>query len=132
MVDGDTIKINGVQIRLFGIDAPEIDHPYGKIAKSALIKLCGGKIVLAEVMEEDDHGRTVARCRLKDSRDLSAEMVKLGLAIDWKKYSGGEYRSIEQPGVRKKKLFLAAQRQMGNMKAWRDYEEWKRMQSAKN
>ena len=111
VVDGDTIKINGRQVRLFGIDAPEIDHPYGRIAKSALVKLCGGKTVRAEVLEEDDHGRTVARCRLEDSRDLSAEMVKQGLAIDWKKYSGGEYRSIEQPGVRGKKLFLADQRQ---------------------
>ena len=132
VVDGDTIKIKGRQIRLFGIDAPEIDHPYGRIAKSALIKLCGGKIVCAEVMEEDDHGRTVARCRLEDQRDLSAEMVKQGLAIDWKKYSGGEYRSIEQYGVRKKKLFLADQRQKGNMKAWQDYEAWRKKQQAKN
>lgn len=132
VVDGDTITIKGTQIRLFGIDAPEIDHPYGKIARSALIKLCGGKMVRAEVVEEDDHGRTVARCRLEDSRDLSAEMVKLGLAIDWKKYSGGEYRSIEQPGVRKKKLFLADQRQKGNMKAWSDYDAWRNTPSAKN
>jgi hypothetical protein len=57
-------------------------------------------------------------------------MVKQGLAIDWKKYSGGEYRSIEQPGVRKKKLRLADQRQKGNMKAWRDYEAWRKQQSA--
>lgn len=130
VIDGDTIKIKGCQIRLFGIDAPEIDHPYGKIAKSALRKLCGGKMVCAEVMKVDDHGRTVARCRLEDSRDLSAEMVKQGLAIDWKKYSGGEYRSIEQPDVRKKKLRLADQRQKGNMKAWRDYEAWRKQQSA--
>jgi endonuclease YncB( thermonuclease family) len=131
VVDGDTIKIKGRQIRLFGIDAPEINHPYGEIAKSAMIKLCGGKMVRAEIIEEDDHGRTVARCRLEDSRDLSAEMVKLGLAIDWKKYSGGEYRSLEQPGVRKKKLLLADQRQRGNLKAWRDYEAWRKQQSAK-
>jgi endonuclease YncB( thermonuclease family) len=132
VVDGDTIKIKGQQIRLFGIDAPEIDHPYGKIAKSALMKLCGGKIVRAEVMAEDDHGRTVARCRLEDSRDLSAEMVKQGLAIDWKKYSGGEYSSIEHPGVRRKKLFLADQRQRGNLKAWQDYDAWRKKKSAKD
>lgn len=131
VVDGDTIKVKGRQIRLFGIDAPEIDHPYGRIAKSALRNLCAGKVVRAEVVAEDDHGRTVARCRLEDRRDLSAEMVKQGLAIDWKKYSGGEYRSMEQPGVRKRKLFLADQRQRGNLKAWRDYDEWRKRQSHK-
>ncbi len=29
VIDGDTIVINKIHIRLAGIDAPEIDHPYG-------------------------------------------------------------------------------------------------------
>ncbi|WP_424970638.1 thermonuclease family protein [Dinoroseobacter sp. S76] len=33
IVDGDTIVIKKTQIRLFGIDAPELDHPYGQKAK---------------------------------------------------------------------------------------------------
>ncbi|MDO8982133.1 MAG: hypothetical protein Q7V03_00625 [Cypionkella sp.] len=28
--DGDSLIINKIQIRLFGIDAPELNHPYGK------------------------------------------------------------------------------------------------------
>ena len=30
VTDGDTIKIKNTQIRLFGIDAPELNHPYGR------------------------------------------------------------------------------------------------------
>ncbi|RBW41949.1 hypothetical protein DS901_14495 [Loktanella sp. D2R18] len=30
VVDGDTVVIQKKQIRLYGIDAPEMDHPYGK------------------------------------------------------------------------------------------------------
>jgi endonuclease YncB( thermonuclease family) len=33
VIDGDTICIGKVGIRLAGIDAPELDHPWGKKAK---------------------------------------------------------------------------------------------------
>lgn len=33
VIDGDTIVIDKVHIRLAGIDAPELDHPYGQKAK---------------------------------------------------------------------------------------------------
>ena len=68
IVDGDTIKINKVQIRLFGIDAPELNHPYGQKAKWELVKLCKGKVVRAELTDRDAYGRTVARCTLDDGR----------------------------------------------------------------
>lgn len=121
VTDGDTITINKTQVRLFGIDAPELNHPYGKKAKWALVKLCKGHKVRAEITEKDDYGRTVARCTLPDGRDLSAEMVKMGLAIDWTKYSGGMYRKMETPAARKK-LWLAAARQKGHMHVWEKFE----------
>lgn len=122
ITDGDTIKIRNTQIRLFGIDAPEINHPYGKKAKWALHKLCKGHNIRAEITDIDDHGRTVAQCFLPDGRDLSAEMVKQGLAIDWPKFSGGKYRSLETPDARKK-LFLADARQKDRMHVWEKFEE---------
>lgn len=121
VVDGDTLIIQKTQIRLFGVDAPEIDHPYGNKAKWALVSLCKGHKVRADITEQDGYGRTVARCYLQDGRDLSAEMVRLGLAIDWPKFSGGIYRSLEMPEVRKK-LWLADARQNGRMHVWRQFE----------
>ncbi len=121
IVDGDTIRIKKVQIRLFGIDAPEMNHPHGSNAKWALVKLCKGHIVSAEILEKDAHGRTVAKCTLPDGRDLSAEMVKAGMAIDWPKFSGGIYTALEVPDVRKK-LWLADARQKGRMYIWEAFE----------
>jgi len=121
IVDGDTIKVKNTQIRLYGIDAPELHHPYGKNAKWALHRLCKGHTVRAEITDIDNHGRTVARCFLADGRDLSAEMVKQGLAIDWPKYSGGIYKKLETSDARKR-LFLADARQKGRMHVWKKFE----------
>lgn len=131
IVDGDTLVIQKTQIRLFGVDAPELDHPHGKNAKWALVTLCKGETIRAEVSEQDAYGRTVAKCYLQDGRDLSAEMVKLGLAIDWPKFSGGQYGALEVPGVRKK-LWLADARQKGRMHVWERFEAQNGSRSASN
>lgn len=116
VVDGDTIMIDKVRIRLAGIDAPELDHPFGQQAKWALVKLCKGQVVTARILPELSYDRLVAQCFLPDGRDLAAEMVRIGLALDWPKFSGGKYRQLEQDGVRKK-LWRAAVRQRGMMGA---------------
>ncbi|WP_317055225.1 MULTISPECIES: thermonuclease family protein [Roseovarius] len=129
IVDGDTVVIQKTQIRLFGVDAPEMNHPYGIKAKWALVALCKGHTIRAEVTEIDHYGRTVARCYLEDGRDLSAEMVKCGLAIDWAKYSGGCYRRLEVPDARKK-MWLADARQKGRMFVWEQFEAKQRTRNA--
>ena len=105
VIDGDTIVINRVHIRLFGIDAPELDHPFGNKAKWAMIHLCKGQTIRAVpsgAARIDAYERMVATCFLPDGRDLSEELVKQGLALDWPKYSDGVYRQYEPAGVRKK------------------------------
>ncbi|WP_298921452.1 thermonuclease family protein [uncultured Roseobacter sp.] len=121
VVDGDTVTIKKTQIRLFGVDAPELNHPHGKKAKWALVSMCNGQTIRAEIVAKDDHGRTVAKCYLPDGKDLSAEMVKLGLAIDWPKFSGGQYRALETSDARKK-MWLADARQKGRMHVWEKFE----------
>lgn len=89
-------------IRLAGIDAPELDQPWGKKAKWALFDLCKGQIVRAELDGSMSYDRTVATCYLPDGRNLSVEMVTMGLALDWAKFSSGIYRGFEPAGIRKK------------------------------
>ena len=125
VVDDDTIVIQKTQIRLFGIDAPELDHPYGQKAKWAMVALCKGQKIRAVITEKDAYDRTVAKCFLPDGRDLSAEMVKIGMAIDWPKFSGGIYRALETPDARKK-LWLATARQQGRMHVWEQFEAKRR------
>ena len=125
VTDGDTIRIQNTQVRLYGIDAPELHHPYGKKAKWAMVRLCKGHCIRAEITDEDEHGRTVAKCFLPDGRDLSEELVKQGLAIDWPKYSGGKYKHLEVAGIRKK-LWLADARQKGHMHVWEKFDAQKK------
>lgn len=114
VIDGDTIVIGGTRIRLSGIDAPEMDHPYGKTAKWTLVNLCKGQEVRAVFDGDLSHDRTVATCYLPDGRDLSAEMVKAGMVIDWPKFSRGKYSGLEVPGIRKK-LWRCDARQKGRL-----------------
>ena len=130
VVDGDTIKLEKKNVRLFGIDAPELDHPYGKKAMWDLRKICAGQTITAEVIEEDAHGRVVAQCFLPDGTDLSAEMVKRGLALDWPKFSGGKYKHMETSDARKK-LWLASARQKGHMHVWAKFEARQYRQASK-
>lgn len=129
IVDGDTLTIRKTQIRLYGIDAPEMNHPFGKKAKWALVNMCKGQPVRAEITGIDIHGRMIARCYLADGRDLSAEMVRIGLAIDWPKYSGGRYRHLEVNDARRK-MWLADARQKGRMHVWAQFDARERARSA--
>ena len=114
VIDGDTIEIGGTRIRLAGIDAPELDDPYGKNAKWTLVQLCKGAQIRAVFSGDLSHDRTVATCYLPDGRDLSAEMVKLGVAIDWPKFSRGKYRHLE-PEWARNALWRCVARQEGRM-----------------
>lgn len=112
VIDGDTIVIRKIHIRLYGIDAPELNHPWGKKAKWELIKLCKGQEITATPDGSSSHNRLVAVCCLPDGTDLSAEMVKRGMAIDWPKFSGGRYAALEVAGIRKR-LWRCHNRQTG-------------------
>ncbi|XAT59614.1 hypothetical protein GN278_01500 [Rhodobacteraceae bacterium Araon29] len=74
VIDGDTIVIGKQHIRFAGIDAPELNKPYGKQAKWALVELCKGQNVTAYLTGETSYDRVVAKCFLDDGRDLAAEM----------------------------------------------------------
>lgn len=131
VTDGDTITIQKTQVRLYGIDAPELNHPFGQKSKWAMVKLCKGNRIRAEITDEDEYGRTVAKCFLPDGRDLSSELVKQGLAIDWPKYSGGIYGQFEVEGIRKK-LWLADARQKGRMHVWEQFEARQKAKGKQN
>ena len=62
VIDGDTIVINKVLVRLAGIDAPELDHPWGQRSKWALVRLCKGQTVTARIKPEISYDRIVAEC----------------------------------------------------------------------
>jgi endonuclease YncB( thermonuclease family) len=109
VTDGDTISLNGVPIRLFGIDAPEMKQdcpdgwPAGRLAATHLQSLMYGRHVTCERRDTDRYGRTVAVCRA-GGEDLGALMVRQGYAWAFVRYSsdyvGDETRAkAERAGV---------------------------------
>jgi endonuclease YncB( thermonuclease family) len=92
--DGDTIEVGGLPIRLNGFAAPEGDEPDGDAATRAMVELVDGRTLRCELNGEQTHDRCVGICYL-DGKDISAEMVRQGVARDCPRFSGGRYRIIE-------------------------------------
>lgn len=99
VIDGDTLQLDGTTYRIQGIDAPEMkqwcgDYPAGVLAAQAMQMLIRmGKDVTCEPRETDRYGRTVGLCRV-DGRDIGKEMVRLGMAWAFTRYSQ-DYRPEE-------------------------------------
>ena len=102
VIDGDTIVVQHIKIRLAGIDAPELDRPFGQKSKWEMVKICKGQVITVRLTGERSHDRLVGTCHLPDGTDIGAELIKRGLALDWTMFSGGRYRHLEPPGVRAK------------------------------
>ncbi|WP_235836985.1 thermonuclease family protein [Cereibacter johrii] len=95
VIDGDTLEIEGVRVRLFGIDAPEHDQtcgdpdrlwPCGSWATERLELLLGGRAVRCEGDERDRYGRLLATCEAR-GEDVGARMVREGAAVAYRRYS---------------------------------------------
>jgi endonuclease YncB( thermonuclease family) len=89
--DGDTITVmrdgRGVKIRLAEIDCPEKHQSYGQAAKRFTSDFCFGKEVTVKPATIDRYGRVVAHVMTQDSRNLNEELVRAGLAWQYRRYS---------------------------------------------
>ncbi|WP_299412888.1 thermonuclease family protein [uncultured Sulfitobacter sp.] len=102
VIDGDTIIVSKTKVRLAGIDAPELDRPWGQKSKWELIRICKGHSVRVELTGETSYDRLIGTCYLPDGTDIGAEIIKAGLALDGGYYSKGKYKHFEPEGVRRK------------------------------
>ncbi|MDE0373739.1 MAG: thermonuclease family protein [Rhodospirillales bacterium] len=93
VLDGDTIEIGTVRVRLWGVDAPEGRQeclaqgrpwPCGQQAAQALAERIDGRRVACE--ERDRDGRIVAVC-LHHGQDINAWLVRVGWALAFRRYS---------------------------------------------
>lgn len=110
VIDGDTIVIQRIKIRLAGIDAPELNQPWGQKSKWAMVGICKGKVITARLSGERSYDRLIGTCFCPEGRDIGAELIKQGLALDGGIFSGGKYRHLEPHGIRKKMMFVRYQR----------------------
>jgi endonuclease YncB( thermonuclease family) len=91
VVDGDTLRIGSVIIRLFGIDAPELDQRCGTVtcgrrAKARLVAIISGRPISCAPQDRDQYGRLVAVCRA-GGQDINRAMVSQGWATAYRQFS---------------------------------------------
>jgi endonuclease YncB( thermonuclease family) len=102
VIDGDTIKIRGMKIRLAGINAPELDQPYGVKSKYEMVKIVKGKTVYVVPDGTTSYDRIVATCYVDGDVDIGAELIKRGLALDIPSFTGGKYTELETKDARRR------------------------------
>jgi micrococcal nuclease len=94
VVDGDTLYVGKIKIRLNGIDAPERNTKYGPLATKTLAAVLSGGRVRCVPNGDVSYDRIIARCWI-GSTDVAAAVIAAGAALDCNRYSGGRYRQFE-------------------------------------
>lgn len=103
--DGDTCKFQSgnkiINVRVFGVDTPEVGSPFAKDARQFSENFLQNKEI-----HLDCKGRSYNRetCYVyANGEDLSRALVLAGLALDYPKYSKGQYAEA-QAYAKKQKL----------------------------
>lgn len=95
VIDGDSLRANGTEIRLWGIDAVELNQncrhenafwPCGKEAKSALESAVKWTALECQPKSIDRYDRVVAEC-FAGSQSLNAFIVSDGWALAYQRYT---------------------------------------------
>ncbi len=103
VIDGDTLDVGGVRVRLHGVDAFERDQicdrpggawACGRAATSALKARADGRRLECEVLDTDRYGRKVSRCK-RNGTDVARPLVDAGLALAYRRYSA-DYIAAEE------------------------------------
>jgi len=98
VMDGDSLRIAGEEVRLKGIDAPELSQTCsiagrtvacGRESLAALRRLAAGGLATCVGGERDRYGRLLAHCRVRGV-DLGAAMVREGHAVAFGGYQSEE------------------------------------------
>ncbi len=103
VIDGNTLDVAGTRLRLFGIDAPDLDQPCrlrgatrpcGVIARAALMDLTAGADLRCQPKGRDAAGRALATCTA-DGYDVAEGMVYTGWALALEA-APARYRAVQR------------------------------------
>ena len=104
--DGDTVVLQDsvntkYKIRLHGIDCPETSQEYGTEATNMTKKLCSEKRVHVEVTGVDKYKRILGIIWV-EGVNLNEELLKKGLAWQYKYNKSKHYKMLEEEAQNKK------------------------------
>ena len=111
ITDGDTFKgltkdNDEIKFRIYGIDAPEKKQAFGTRSKQHFADLIFGNTVGIKVHKKDYFGRLVVWVYTPDGKDVSAEMIKAGMAWHFKKYDKSKEYAIMENEAKLKRVGL--------------------------
>lgn len=97
VIDGDTFHLcNGFKVRLDSVDTPEKGEPFYWEARKALANLIQTRDLELTGCHLDNTRKRYA-CKVQaEGKDIQAELVRMGMAWDWPKYSHGRYSQQEK------------------------------------
>ena len=97
-VDGDTVTVrvgsHEYTIRLYGIDCPELDQPFGDKAAETLGYLVDADAVQVRLTDADQYGRLIGVVSL-DGKSINLELVEAGLAWWYREYAPDDQQLAE-------------------------------------
>ena len=100
-IDGDTIKLNGTALRIYGLDAEELTEPNGFRAKDGMTAILRNTTyVKCYLTGQTSYNRQISVCYNDKGQDLAMLMVRDGYALDCARSSGGRYREYEPVNIR--------------------------------
>ena len=83
VIDGDTISVQGIHVRLYGEDAEELIDPHGIQARKGLEAIIGTRKVVCHLTGEKSYNRYIGKCFLQ-GQDVAEKMIQYGFALDCK------------------------------------------------
>ena len=97
VVDGDSLYLENYQpqIRLWGVDAPEKNESGYNQAKNDLKVFALAQKVRCEIIDIDKYDRSVARCFLKNGKEINRMMIESGSAKEYLRFTKGYYSSSQ-------------------------------------
>jgi endonuclease YncB( thermonuclease family) len=111
ITDGDTFKgltpdNLEIKFRIYGIDSPEKKQAFGNKSKQYLSDLIFEKTVRVKLHRKDIYKRHIVWVFTEDSKDISAEMLRAGMAWHYKKYDSTQHYADLETKAHKEKTGL--------------------------
>ncbi len=99
VVDGDTLRIGLAVVRLWGVDAPEIDTcraatvpmkefcgtPQAEVSRQSLERIAGTGDVVCREVNRDSFGQMMGEC-FAGRVNIGVEQIRSGNAVGWPSY----------------------------------------------
>jgi endonuclease YncB( thermonuclease family) len=81
VLETEQLRLNGFDLRLFGIVPPQLSASFGPQARAVLDNLTANQETRCTIRDRDRAGRYLATCHGRNDTDLAVELLKRGLAI---------------------------------------------------